>query len=576
MSTSFNTVTHEPSLLNDSNTCGQCGSPVPIRFASPSSNRIPRRFYLSVRRILLCIVQSLYPASQCFKKDFHTNNDTWWHIFPPVSMDSPQLLPPHLQSLVFSSNAIGQSAHPTTTQSKATCAAQGCKRVRVNRKCSRLMCREHCLLQHEGNCGVHGAGRLLQQVEATSSDFDPPVLAQPLDIPTELVVPMATHPPPTELITPMAMPTLPFTVTATQLPAPTVPLAAGILPSNQLSTFPPPGDVTRRPRITTQMNPIWMAEYLKTPTPAHVASSSRTRKDLTSVRRFFLIYWNNSEDPASVQFIQDCPNWPTWQLSATQLDSPGTDLTAIQLYSAIHHIWVDVALNHTHHLTTDCAVLIRRKGARGIDEHEQIERFVPPPTRRFRQGFTAERTVLRQKTKGKGRVGVDGQNQDSDIEILDEPSSSPMKRRQDHDMEIANGPKRRRVTASPDSSPSLPSSPIAISPVHDVFPWTHIHNPLEPPTLCRRWPADWHVVDIVDGLKAVDDSAPQGKESSESMMARVNRIYGCTIPYSTFNDQRNRWRRAPQSLREEVLAAGRTPSGLWSHFARSVRLKATS
>jgi len=526
--------------------------------------------------ILLHLNKPTYSTFKCFKKEFHLNNDSWWHVFPSISFDSLHMLPPHLRTLVSSNTIEPSSILPVGTQSKATCAAHGCKRVRVNRKCPRLMCREHCLLQRVGgSCSVHGVRNSLtpqreQQCEATPlmsiSTVAPPISTHSLRTATEVIASTAgptTVTPPCHVV---AMQSPDLAVEPIRFPV-------SISPTQHRS-LPPPGDVTNRPRITTQMNPIWMAEYLKTPTSTDVQTLGRPRaqKDLTSVRRFFLIYWDNNDDPASIRLIQDCPNWPMWQLTITQRDSMGADITSIQTYSVNHHIWVDVSLNHTHHLTTDCAVLIKRKGIHGVDEHEQIDRFVSPPIRRFRQGFSDERAILRQKLKNRPRLVVDCQDQDSDIEI---PEGSPTKHYQDHDVQIANRAKRRRVDRSTDGSSSPPSSPVTVSPVQDSFPGTHTLIPTLPKPLhpSRRWPADWYAIDIVNGFKAVDDGAPHGKESSESMMARVNRIYGCNIPYSTFNDQRNRWRRAPQSLREEVLAVGRTPSGLWSNLVRSVRLK---
>ena len=445
-------------------------------------------------------------------------------------------------------------------QSKTTCASRGCNHMRVNRKCPRLMCREHCLLKREGYCAVHGSGQVLSQGTGQPSSHSLPFTTL-RPVTTEPSLPSSTWQ--SEFSVGLAQATEPLPITHSHVQP---------IPS-QLET-PPAGDVTRRPKITTQMNAVWMAEYQTTPaaTRAHAAGLARSEKDLSSVRRFFLVYWDNSEDPALVQFIQECLSWPRWQLGTyTQLGDLGFDITSVQLYSVPHRIWVDIALNHTHHLTTDCAVFIRRKGVRGIDEQDQIDRFIQPPARRFRQDFSDERSALQHLNKQKGRA-VDTPS-DSEVEIIEWPSS--FNHLPDFNVDGPSTVKRRRIDnstepplslLSPLSSPIPSLASIADTPPCPISP--------SPPLASRcRWPADWFAIDIVNGFRAIDASAPLGKETREHLMSRVCRIYNCHIPYTTYNDQRQRWKKAPQSLREQVLAAGQTPLGLWSTFVREVPLK---
>jgi len=120
-----------------------------------------------------------------------------------------------------------------------------------------------------------------------------------------------------------------------------------VQPTPSQSVTLPAGDITRRPKITTQMNAVWMAEYqtILAAAHAHAAGLARSEKDLSSVYRLFLVYWDNSEDPALVQFIPECPSWPKWQLGTyTQLGDPGFDITTVQLYSVPHRI--SASFNH--------------------------------------------------------------------------------------------------------------------------------------------------------------------------------------------------------------------------------------
>ena len=61
---------------------------------------------------------------------------------------------------------------------------------------------------------------------------------------------------------------------------------------------------------------------------------------------------------------------------------------------------MDTPLNFNHSLTTNCALLLRRKGVTGIDEQDQINRFVNPHSpRRFRHDMPMERSAIREMLK---------------------------------------------------------------------------------------------------------------------------------------------------------------------------------
>ena len=206
-------------------------------------------------------------------------------------------------------------------------------------------------------------------------------------------------------------------------PATASPLSAA-LPRTSTSQHPL-GDVAKRPRVTTQMNPTWMADYT-TGTCATGSSSQRPKQDLLAVRKFFLVFWDNDSDPASVRLVQECPNWPSWKLiDYTELASLTDKMVPLQLYSSAHCIWVDIELNHTHSLTTNCAVLMWRKGVHCIDQQDQLDRFVETKSvRRFRQGMADERAALRRLEKGKSKVSPASVDIDSDIEVTDGPIAS--------------------------------------------------------------------------------------------------------------------------------------------------------
>ena len=156
-------------------------------------------------------------------------------------------------------------------------------------------------------------------------------------------------------------------------------------------------------KITTQMNPTWMAKYKSTPAVERAKASSAvcSAQDLSLVRWFYLIFWDSSHNTTCIQLVQECPNWPQWSLSMyTGLPSLGYNITDIQLYSKTYHVWMDTPLDFKHSLTTNCAILLCRKGVTGIDEQDQINCFVNPHSpRRFHHDMPTECGAIREMLK---------------------------------------------------------------------------------------------------------------------------------------------------------------------------------
>ena len=343
------------------------------------------------------------------------------------------------------------------------------------------------------------------------------------------------------------------------------------------------------------MNPTWMAEYKSTPAveKAKASSTMRLAQDLSLVQRFHLIFWDNSHDTACIQLVQECPNWPQWSLSTyTGLSSLGDNITHIQLYSTTYHVWVDTPLDFKHSLTTNCAILLRRKGVTGIDEQDQINRFVSPHSpRRFRHDMPAERSAIHEmlkdlKWKGKGVDMPLMEGSNSDIEIFNTPR--PLKRRRiTGKQEPISSPLQRpqlsiTIPTTPIILPSSeiieipdsPQSPTSFSPFPLLSPistpTSSLHLPSPTQATLPRWPQGRYAVDIVAGFECMDKLL---QRSSGSVAQRLIEVYGCKIPTSTYYDHRDRWAIASQSLRDKVIDGGRTPSGLWTYLASRVPLK---
>lgn len=141
------------------------------------------------------------------------------------------------------------------------------------------------------------------------------------------------------------------------------------------------------------------------------------------------MFWDNDVDPANLQIIEECPDWPQWNLSHfSGLDLLGSSLTSVQLFSPVYHVWMSVPLDFMHSLTTNCAILLRRPGVSGIDEQRLIDLFVPVSHRLFRSNMPHERSTIRQALKDVKQKGKLREDSDSDTELAPIASSPPQKR----------------------------------------------------------------------------------------------------------------------------------------------------
>jgi len=480
-----------------------------------------------------------------------------------------------------------QHAQKRSTANKPTCRHEGCALQRISQKCARRMCRQHCLLK--GGCDTHQLplsqppAVLLQPGAPSFTAFAPVTSRGPFD-------PFGDQ----DKASSSSQPVFTFTDEDLNAPppspnfyqplrAPPSPLGYSTLPE----TLPPRsnrdlprlGDVTKRPKITTQMNPTWMGDYRTTHSApsqrANVSSATKVKKDVSLIQRFYLVYWDNSSDPAEVHVVDECPDWPHWRLSTySKLNELATDLPAVKVYQPNSHMFASMSISSLHDLSTHRALLVKRKGVDGVDEDAMVKKFVSPPLRKFRQGISDERAVLRGRKNGKaGSTSKRHADSDSDIEFIEVPAkrriveASPIVKEEPttpcRSLILGAGSSKHPIDVSPAPSSSLSPTPRLFVPPQSTFPPS------------SRWPRGWYAVDLVEGFKAIDDGLPTGRESREALMERVSAQYGCTnIPYTTYIDQRARWNKASHDLRQSVLAGGHTPPGLWKHIISRVPLKA--
>lgn len=87
-------------------------------------------------------------------------------------------------------------------------------------------------------------------------------------------------------------------------------------------------------------------------------------------------------------------------------------------------------------------------------------------------------------------------------------------------------------------------------------------------TFSKRWPSDYHVVDVANILEACTPPPP-GMTTARVFESHIFQ----TFKPSTFYDTRDRWNTASQEDRDTFENYGYTNEGLWSVFASRVPMK---
>jgi phosphotransferase system IIB component len=338
------------------------------------------------------------------------------------------------------------------------------------------------------------------------------------------------------------------------------------------STITQINDTSRRPTITTQMNPTWMREY-EDRTKAKSGKKGLLRIDPAVVRKFNLVFWDDDNRDAAIICIHDCPQWPIFILHSSPdiLKRLGEDITDIDLYHLKHRVWVQIDLTYPHSISTDAYIFLRRRGVQCVDLDNLIERFSKPAAR-IRLDMHLERQMARNKLKKNKKGKVVAEESDSDIEFV--MGQSAIKRRRiKQELNLEYPPLWCKEVALPLTGPgssasfpiSIPNTPTSYLP--PCHPSSRSSSPVVHPVPTRPWPAGMFMVDMVHGFRRMDNLIGM------TVQERFEDVFGEPYVRSTYADQRRRWLLASEKQREVALAGNRTVTGLWSMFARGVPLR---
>ncbi|KAJ7757760.1 hypothetical protein DFH07DRAFT_958635 [Mycena maculata] len=227
-------------------------------------------------------------------------------------------------------------------------------------------------------------------------------------------------------------------------------------------TRAPVAGPSKRPlRITTQLNEIWMnapdgpPSHGRPASPAapatfHIRQSVARRPTTKPHQRFTLVFIDKAGDAPSVFVEENCLSWPTYVLSNQMIEQLGVDLFLLDWLSPdLGYTWVGVTVNYTHAMTTDCIIMLRRRGIRLSDKEERdlldtffTSRKPPHMCHNMKAECTALRNKYREKVKVKDVIIVD--DSDSDVAIVS-----------DGEVVVAVGDsrKRKRIKTEPSSPP---------------------------------------------------------------------------------------------------------------------------
>ncbi|KAJ7272131.1 hypothetical protein C8J57DRAFT_1599135 [Mycena rebaudengoi] len=242
---------------------------------------------------------------------------------------------------------------------KPTCSHPRCKNTRVATDCKSSMCKEHCISRNGGACPVvkhhprYMSARQRQKAIPTAqrSKAAPPFSSSDLAILsqiTDTTNAIWTRAPALQ----RAVVDAPGIALDEQLGQLELERALQLSMSPDLEVVgalaPTASSSRRLPRITTQLNPTWMAQASKAVTPSsddtfniRQPSLPKPAINISTVRRFTLVYWDYDDKPAAIVSIQECPSWPYFHLAESRqaIDLIGEGNDNVEFYDIRFRTW---------------------------------------------------------------------------------------------------------------------------------------------------------------------------------------------------------------------------------------------
>ncbi|KDR83981.1 hypothetical protein GALMADRAFT_275227 [Galerina marginata CBS 339.88] len=323
------------------------------------------------------------------------------------------------------------------------------------------------------------------------------------------------------------------------------------------------------PNIKKHMSEDWMRPPEdKTKTP------KRVRINLDN--RFYLVFWHEDEKEPKVRAIHECPVWPKWIfLDAVDIRKElDMHATLVEYYDLRSFQWITCSLSYPHDVKRDGYLLLRLPKTSCLN----LEKYVQQATAKaphLRNNMAGERAGVREKLQQRKieppRFLVNWSDDDDEDEVVFVKSRT-LKRHAESELDDIRPSQRLRPQPSPSISAFHCETPTPASPFSRSSSITTMSPP--PPSMLSvpqdiyvpdgtRWPDGMYAVDMARGFHRIDQGG------TGILKARLFNVFGREVPVSTYRDQLRNWRALTQRRRDELIAAGRAPAGLWTHVPKT-------
>ncbi|KAG6375796.1 hypothetical protein JVT61DRAFT_2649 [Boletus reticuloceps] len=541
------------------------------------------------------------------------------------------------------------------------CVGPFCKR-RGALKCARVMCLKHCQEVVLGSCLFHSNGGHDADEDNYETPLDPPppfVEQQAHGLPSDaeesglhnlhvalevaltqrgIALPTSNehlfpslhdvlHGPLTsQAHTSIAIPTqLSQAPSASQsLPSPTT---AALLSSSSLSqapsqslplvppvmvTLPPPlplpahcGPTGRQPRITQQLDKLWMSDLAtraQNEVEAQKVAARRQEMEKQSRQRFCLHWFDQDNVPAQSQWISNCLYYPQYRLTDDPDLLASLNMDRIEIFDMDSQRWIGAPLNFDFTLKSDCHLFLRRLGVVQCHDLDVLLAQLKQQSRpgHLRHNMKGKQDAVRTKLKGKHTIF--SEESDSDIEFI-----SVRKRPREESIEISDRtPTRVRIDphilslsplptcfspppissqlsslSSPKGGSSALLTPVASSLSGNDFlslppsvseaplTITQVEVPAYDPNGHEVWPAGMYTVDMAAGFRQMKEKHLRGRYLQPTLFRHV---FGVPFIKGTYQDNLCAWQNTNPDILAQFERAGRTPEGLWAHYLAAQRV----
>ncbi|KAF8968976.1 hypothetical protein BDZ97DRAFT_301254 [Flammula alnicola] len=528
---------------------------------------------------------------------------------PPATMPLPSF-PAALQafepagSFLAASQTVAQSVFATSAPAGTPrCPISGCGQSRIAPDCQRHFCRKHCIAN--GGCSSK------THTGALSSSVPPrPATAVQLSG-VRVSSPTLTLPPSTTASTGDA-PLL-------QVLSPPMTNTSPAQTSPDLRSL----DARPNPRFNSHMPAIFTDQWKREQEMEVDRKRTESEKKVhaAQVKHTVTVYaWSEDSKPAAIQDFQEGPfTWPYFPLSSSVLSAlslAGLE-TRVQLYRKALSTWVTISAGHVIELQEGARVFLK---ASHVIDYLDFDKLLNPESTsapHLRYNLAGERQELRERYKkkalGKGKAieylsssDEGGNNNKKQAPsrrhfckqtfpaFLFRPTASPsttvmastpdvielssddcssgtqqvLTKRKPSNHGFPSAPKRPKISRS---QVNAGTSVVELSDDCDSSPpsSTAVSIKVEPfsgDTAAPQWPADFYAVDIVNFFGAC-------KENPDVRLETLFHRHFPNTPYrcSTVNENCNRWKKAPQLVRDSLLRAKYTDDGKWSVFQKKTR-----